>query len=127
MNALYKIKGTVIEGSKRGRKMGYPTLNMHADSSIPEGIYVSQTVIDDITFNSITFVGRAITFGETVFKAETYILNFDRDAYGKNVDVFILKLLRYNKKFDSEKDLVEQMEEDKRLTEEFFNRDITKQ
>ena len=117
---LFTIKGIVREGKKRGKRLGFPTINFPIDANIPEGIYVSQSLIDNRKYRSLTFIGAARTYDEKVFQAETYIFNFGRDIYGQTVTINLLKNIRDNQKFDSEKELIEQMEEDKQMAEEFF-------
>lgn len=69
---------------------------------------------------ALVFIGAAETFGEKDRKAEIYILDFDEDIYGQEVEVEIIKKIRENQKFDSKEALVEQMKEDERLAREYF-------
>ena len=79
MKSLYIFRGKVIAGQKRGKALGFPTANVRLHKKIPEGIYVSQTIINKKVFSSATFIGSAKTFGEKDYKAETYILDFDKN------------------------------------------------
>src|SRR5690349_16932514 len=114
------LTGRVQQHRGRGKKLGFPTLNFPVASSLPEGIYCSQITLNDKTYNALTFLGTAKTYNETIFQAETYILNFDQNVYGENVKVVLLQKIRDNKKFDSEEKLIQQMEEDKKFAEDFF-------
>src|SRR6266576_2532672 len=96
MKQLYIFWGKVIAGQKRGKKLGFPTANVRLHKK----------------YTAATFIGSAKTFGETEYKAETYILNFNQNLYGKWITIRLFKKLRDNKKFDSEKALVLQMKED---------------
>ncbi|MDP3758687.1 MAG: riboflavin kinase, partial [Candidatus Daviesbacteria bacterium] len=60
------------------------------------------------------------TFNEKKFQAETYILNFNQNIYGKWISVKLLKKIRNNKKFNSAKELIVQMKKDKAVTEKYF-------
>lgn len=122
MDSLFRIKGKVIIGKSRGKEMGFPTANIAIFPNYPEGIYVSITEIDGVLYPSVTFIGTVDTFNEKDFMAETYILNFERDIYGKVVVINILKKLRDNKKFDSVDELVHQMKEDERNTRKYFQK-----
>lgn len=124
MKPLNILHGIVQIGNQRGRNLGFPTINIPVNSIQLEGIFISQTVIDKKIYNSLTFIGAAKTFNESVFQSETYLFDFTRDVYGKRVTVNILKKLRNNKKFDSEESLVAQMKLDKKAAEDFFNHDI---
>lgn len=116
------LTGKVQQHRGRGKKLGFPTLNFPVASSLPEGIYCSQIILNQKSYNALTFIGVAKTYNETVFQAETYILNFDQDVYGENVQVVLLKKIRDNQKFDSEEALIKQMEEDRKIAEAYFKR-----
>lgn len=120
MNLKYLILwGKVKKGSKRGKLLGFPTANFSLHKKIQQGIYVSQTKFLGKVFQSVTFIGNATTFGEDEVKAETYILNFNKNLYGKFITVKLLKKIRGNKKFKSEKELIKQMNKDLEDTRKF--------
>jgi len=118
---LFRIKGIVKEGAKRGKNLGFPTANMLFSESLPDGIYISQTIIGNTTFQSVTFIGAAITYNEVNRKAETYILDFNEDLYTKEITVNLLQKIRDNEKFESEEKLIAQMIEDIKYTRKYFS------
>jgi riboflavin kinase/FMN adenylyltransferase len=122
MDSVKTIQGIVQKGHKRGKQMGFPTMNFPLTQQLPEGIYLSKITIDNKTYNALTFIGAAKTFAETTFQAETYVFDFNQDVYGKEVTVELLKKIRDNQKFDSEEALIQQMEEDKKQAKEFFKK-----
>lgn len=124
MQALYTFRGKVREGSKRGKPLGFPTANINLKKHIPEGIYTSQTKVDGKKYQSVVFIGSAKTFGETNYKAESYILDFNMDIYRKIITLKLYKKLRANKKFSSAQALVVQMKKDVLNTRQFFSRDF---
>lgn len=124
MQPIFNLIGKVIKGKNRGKSLGFPTANLAINKSTPSGIFVSITKIKNDTYNSITFIGTADTFDETDFVAETYILNFDQDIYGEEVEINILQKLRDNQKFESVEMLTEQMKIDKEEAEKFFREHI---
>lgn len=117
---MRKIWGKVRIHNQRGRKLGFPTANINLHKNIPEGIYISKTKIGSKIFKSLTFIGIARTFNEQRSHAETYILDFNRNIYGKWITALLLKRIRPNKKFKSVKELIEQMRMDERKTRQFF-------
>jgi riboflavin kinase/FMN adenylyltransferase len=117
---MQTFTGIVIHGNKRGRLLNFPTANVPLSIHIPEGIYISETSIMLETYHSLTFIGNAKTFDEHIYQSETYILNFDEDIYEKEITVTLLKKLRGNKKFDSQEELITQMEQDKKAAEKYF-------
>src|SRR5579872_6356310 len=112
------VLGKVIKGNNRGKLLGFPTANVKLEKEIPQGIYVSQvevhgsrfTVHDKYkVFHALTFIGNAKTFGEKEVFAETYILDFSEDIYGKEIKVQLLHKIRENQKFTTENELIKQM------------------
>jgi riboflavin kinase/FMN adenylyltransferase len=123
METLYTLTGTVKHGQKRGKQLGFPTINFDSTDviqSVEEGLYLSQTVIGDQTYNSLTFIGQAKTFDQKEYLAETYILDFSEDVYDSELTVHILKKLRDNKKFASSEELVTQMKKDEEDARKIF-------
>ncbi|MFH1832863.1 MAG: riboflavin kinase [Candidatus Levyibacteriota bacterium] len=122
MKNNYKFSGKVIQGKKRGKRLGFPTANIAIDEKIPEGVYLSIATIEEKEYQSLTFVGRAETFDENFYHAETYILSWpaDKSLYGQEIKVGLIKKIRENKKFASEQKLAEQMQKDKKEAQEFF-------
>lgn len=137
--------GKVQKGDKRGRELGYPTANMRLHKKFAEGVYVSVVRIHDFKnvipakagiqkqrslgklgmtegqwSPSVTFIGSAKTFGKKDYKAETWIMDFDSNLYGKFVTVKLLKKLRNNQKFESAESLIKQMKEDEKIGRKFF-------
>ena len=121
MNKNLKIKGIVAKGKQRGKLLGFPTANIRLIQSIPEGVYISQTIISSTSLPSLSFVGKAETFNEDDVKLETYIFNFDEDLYGKEIIVELIKKIRNSQKFQSKEKLIEQMEKDKKEALEYFS------
>lgn len=117
-----KFWGKVRKHNQRGRKLGFPTANINLEQDIPEGIYISKTKIEGKVCPSLTFIGKAHTFNERSFHAETYILNFKKNIYGKWMTVTILKKIRENKKFNSAEELVTQMKKDEAVARKYFKK-----
>lgn len=121
MVSLFEVRGIVKKGKQRGRLLGFPTANISVDKGIPEGIYVSEVILNGDTYKSATFVGIVKTFNENDYLLESYILDFNKNIYGEEIVVRLYKKIRDNKKFDSEEDLINQMKNDINLTKKFFN------
>lgn len=121
MKSLGVFWGKVVSGKKRGKSLGFPTANINLHKRIDEGIYISQAKNNNKIYPALTFIGVAKTFGNKDIKAETYLLSFKSNIYDKWLTVRLLKKIRDNKKFKSAKDLVVQMQKDKKLAEKYFN------
>ena len=117
----YKIKGKVIHGYKRGRKLNFPTANLATDFSyvIPiDGVYLTRVTIDDDKYFALTNIGKNPTFENQERRIETYILDFNKDIYGREISIEFLEFFRGDFKFNSVDELIEQMEMDKKLAYE---------
>src|SRR4051812_3091332 len=101
MKALFTIEGVVRKGQQRGKALGFPTANIACPETIPSGIYLAVTTYDGKLYPSLTFIGDAKTFKETVFQSETYLLDFDQNLYGKQIQISLLKKIRENQQFPS--------------------------
>lgn len=110
----FYIDGTVTEGEKRGRKIGFPTINLDTDWDIlPKvGVYATRAYVDDDRFDSITNIGFRPTFGENKLLIETHLFDFSSDIYGKRVRVEFVERIRNEERFKSVDALVAQIKKD---------------
>lgn len=122
----YENHGTVEHGFKRGRKIGFPTLNVSIPKNeriLGEGVYAVKVKIDkdNSWYEGMASIGHNETFGDDLEKAvEINLFNFDKSVYGEKVIVKWYKFLREMVKFDSVEELIDQLNKDKRDTEVFF-------
>lgn len=120
----YSITGEVASGRKEGGKLGFPTANLHPENYLilpSNGVYITSTLMDGQFYPSITNVGLNPTFGDiSKISVETHILNFSKDIYNKNIEVFFMTKIRPEKKFSSRDELVEQIRLDIASAKEFF-------
>lgn len=117
----YTIEGRVVRGNRIGKTIGFPTANLiPADDKLmpPYGVYISETEIEGTLYRSITNIGKKPTVkdDETV-TVETHINNFERDIYGAEIKVRLLRFVRPEMKFDSIDELKTQIKKDSSLTE----------
>lgn len=108
----YSILGKVITGKNRGNKLGFPTANMEPMDNyvIPKnGVYITNTIVDNRRYLSATNIGYNPTFNENVLKIETYILDFSENIYGKIIEVEFIDFLRDDIKFKNKEELINQM------------------
>lgn len=113
----YSIRAEVVHGNHYGRTFGMPTINQLPGPKKllpPNGVYVSRTIVDGIPYQSVTNIGMKPTIEGTYPRgAETFIQEFDRDVYGKTVEVQLYSYARPEMKFSSKEQLIEQMYRDK--------------
>lgn len=115
-----KFSGVVKSHAKRGKKLGFPTANLDVLLGIADGIYAGFCHYDGVANPSLIFIGAPITFDDPRRRAEVYLLDFDEDLYGEEVEVELIKKMRDNIKFSSEAELTAQMQEDEKQAREFF-------
>jgi riboflavin kinase/FMN adenylyltransferase len=112
----YTILGTVKGGEKLGKKLGYPTANLsaHSEQFPPNGVYLGEAWIHRVLYHGVVNLGYrpTVSSGKSERVLEIYLLDFDRDIYGEDVEVRFVRYLRPERKFDSLEALVRQIELD---------------
>lgn len=114
----YTLRGTVIHGDKRGRKIGYPTANLrpeHSKKIIPaNGVYAVKVLVSGQEYFGMMNIGVRPTFEKVVERRlEVNIFDFEEDIYGQTIKVQFLKRIRPEKKFNSIDELKKQLDIDK--------------
>lgn len=116
LNYYFFRRGKVIPGRGRGKKMLYPTANIEpgADLVWPGGgVYLTAVGgVNQQPYLGVTNVGGKPTFEENAPSIETYILDFDREIYGREITLYFLKRLRQTIDFPSVAALRAQIETD---------------
>jgi|AntRauTorckE5430_2_1112549.scaffolds.fasta_scaffold00678_4 hypothetical protein len=101
----YELTGTVIEGQRIGRTIGFPTANIQPLSRlklIPQnGIYAVRVTGDDLTAEGMLYIGDrpSLEDGRGVV-VELNIFDFDDDLYGQQLTVSFVSHLRGDLKLD---------------------------
>lgn len=114
------ITGQVIKGRRRGVKLGFPTVNLTPQSFLQPGIYISETNTGNRKYESVTFIGPNVTFGEKPVLVETHLLDFDGNLYDQKITVSLIRKIRGVIKFKNEQDLVRQIASDIRRARQYF-------
>jgi riboflavin kinase/FMN adenylyltransferase len=119
----YEIEGPVIRGKSRGKKLGFPTANIHPLNDItPPGVFVSKITVGSQILPSVTHVGSKPTFGEKEIMVESYIIDYDDSLYDKKLRLQFLKKLREEKKFDTPEALSLQIKNDLKNALSYFRK-----
>lgn len=105
------IEGEVIHGLENGRKINFPTINQELDENIfPNGTYISRTIIGDKIYKSMSYIGTHPTINQLKKPIlETHLIGFNESIYGQIVKVELLSFLAEETKFNSLKDLQDQL------------------
>ena len=105
----------VIHGDKRGRTIGFPTINQAYPQSLVKlkyGVYLSEVIINGRAYNGITNIGIRPTFKTENVICETYIKDFSGDLYGQDVTLKPKRFLRDEKRFNSLEELKKAIQND---------------
>ena len=109
----YMLSGTVVSGEKLGRKLGYPTANIRLEYDYPlDGVYLTRTVVEEKNYVGLASLGNKPTFNGSEKILEVFILDFNEDIYGQNIEVYFLEEIRKQIKFSNKDELIKQMNED---------------
>ncbi|MCI8275881.1 MAG: bifunctional riboflavin kinase/FAD synthetase [Lachnospiraceae bacterium] len=122
----YTVTGEVVHGNHLGRTFGMPTINqIPAKEKLlpPNGVYTAAIEIDGKIYRGVSNVGYKPTIeGDYPKGVETYIFDFNRDLYGKTLDVQLFHYQRREQKFASVEKLKAQLVKDARESRSFFER-----
>jgi len=118
LGRVHDVRGTVVQGDRRGRELGFPTANV----AIPEEICLPAAGIYAGTFTGADGVARpaAISLGhrptfytdQAYLLLEAYLLDFSGDLYGQVASVGFVERIRAEERFDSVEALVAAMHRD---------------
>jgi len=117
MSRDFAIEGVVEHGDKRGRELGYPTANIVlGDYQRPRyGIYAVRVTLDDgCEHPGVASIGVRPTFDPPRELLETHLFDFDRDLYGRRIEVALHAFIRVEKRFETLDDLVAEMRQDEK-------------
>lgn len=115
----FSITGKVIHGAKRGRKMGYPTVNIELRPGMllpTDGVYAVMVKSRSARYHGVANMGTNPTFTNgTTRHLEAYILDFSGNLYDETLTLEFIKFLRPETAFASAEALKQQISEDVRL------------
>lgn len=108
----HALSGIVVKGRGLGRTIGIPTANLEIPEGVicpKKGVYAGFAVVDGKKYPAVTNIGSRPTVGGHQVRAESWLLDFDGDLYGKTIVLGFLKFLREERKFDSLEELKAQV------------------
>ncbi|WP_153504879.1 bifunctional riboflavin kinase/FAD synthetase [Cumulibacter manganitolerans] len=111
----HRIEGLVVRGDMRGRGLGYPTANLRPPmySAIPaDGVYAGWMTVRDQPRAAAISVGTNPTYSGTERRVESFLLDFEGDLYGEQVQIDFIDRIRTMQRFDSSEALVEAIADD---------------
>lgn len=122
----YMLTGTIQKGKGLGRQINFPTANLHIKETyklVPKnGVYVVQSNL----FGKMVYGMMNIGYNPTVEgkdkSTEIHFFDFNKDLYGKEIQVDILHRIRDEHKFESVDALQKQLQKDKETSHSLISR-----
>jgi riboflavin kinase/FMN adenylyltransferase len=103
-----------VHGDDLGKKIGFPTANLsaHSEQFPPNGVYFAEAKLDGVVYPGVVNLGYRPTMSSDRSDRilEVYLFDFDRDIYGKELELRFVRYLRPEKKFENVDALVRQIE-----------------
>ena len=121
----YQLSGRVRHGDKRGRSIGFPTLNMRVLNHIApaRGVYVVQVHgLSDKPLGGVANLGARPTVKGTENRLETHLFDFNEDVYGRYICVELLTFIRPEQRFDDFDKLKAQIKKDAEQGKNYLRR-----
>lgn len=118
LGRLYSVSGRVVEGSQRGRTIGFPTLNLGPPPPRkllpPEGVYAVRVQTPVGPLGGMMNLGPRPTFGDSATSLEAHLFDTTRDFYAADIRIDFVARLRETRKFASAEQLRKQLRHDER-------------
>lgn len=114
----FEIEGFVRRGDRRGRTIGFPTLNLDLGSYVRpvNGVYAVRVKLENDPdtgwLPGVANLGHRPTFSGTDVLLETHLFDFEGDLYGRRIRVALMDFLRPERRFDGLDELKVQIAED---------------
>jgi riboflavin kinase / FMN adenylyltransferase len=114
LNREWAVKGKVIKGEKRGRKIGFPTCNVRLNNYIVPRLGVYAVRVKGLKFykKGIANIGFRPTFNGKNLLLETNIFGINKNLYNKEISISFRKFIRPEKKFKDLEHLKKQIKID---------------
>jgi riboflavin kinase / FMN adenylyltransferase len=120
LDSYYSLTGTVIDGDKIGRTLGYPTANIVVDDPyklIPaDGVYAAFAYYKNKKYNAMLSIGNRPTLKGSKHLIEANLLDFNEQIYGEKLKIELVSKIRDQEKFDSLELLKQKIDTDKKAT-----------
>jgi riboflavin kinase / FMN adenylyltransferase len=123
----YRMKGTVIHGDKRGRKIGFPTANIeltHPYLLPKNGVYAVRMKIHNQWYDGVCNIGFKPTFknpDDYSLSIEVHLFEFNSSIYGEEVYIEWFERIRDEQKFSGIDELISQIQRDKETAITYFS------
>lgn len=120
------IMGRVVKGDGRGKRLGFPTANIHIDRELvpPVGVYAVKVRVKAKMFHGMANVGRRPSFrglhGDV--NVEAHLFGFQGALYHREIIVEFIQKIREERMFPSPEALIAQLQKDKKKAQAVLHR-----
>ncbi len=100
----YQLSGRVRHGEKRGRTIGFPTLNLKLSENIApkRGVYaVKVHGLREGFVKGVANLGNRPTVGGSENRLEIHLFDFDEEVYGQTICAELVEFIRPEQRFDN--------------------------
>jgi len=120
----YSIQGEVVTGRGVGRTLGYPTANIRPlHSAVPaQGVYAAHAQYNGHRYLAAVNIGIAPTVRHEDLIIEAFLLDFEGDLVGREIELIFHERLRPEMKFPSYEALIEQIDRDVQTVRELLEK-----
>lgn len=111
---FWRVSGKVIGGAKRGAGLGFPTANipLAKGTALAHGIYAVFVHVHGERFEGAAYLGTRPTFDNGDPILEVFLLDFDGDLYGREIEIEFIDYIRGDRRFETVEGLKGQMDKD---------------
>jgi len=111
----YSLRGRVVQGSGRGRTLGFPTANLQVEARkvVPgRGVYATAATVHGRRYGAATNIGYRPTFGGGALAVETHLLDYTGELAGEDLTLAFIHRIRDERTFPGPEALVRQIHDD---------------
>jgi riboflavin kinase/FMN adenylyltransferase len=119
LGRCYRLRGTVVRGSERGRLLGFPTANLRVEDPrkiLPFGVFGGHAFVEGHppARSAVANIGMRPTFngGDPEPSVEIHLLDWEGDLYGRTLEFELRHFVRAERRFDGVETLRRQIAED---------------
>ena len=125
LGRFFVISGRVIHGDKRGKRLGFPTVNIKLNRYLSPvtGIFSGRIRgIGNKQLDAVIYVGTKPVYSGIEVLLEAHILDFDGDLYGRHIQVEFHNKIRDDQHITSEQEMLKQIKLDINETRQYFKK-----
>jgi riboflavin kinase/FMN adenylyltransferase len=110
----WRVRGAVVGGARRGSGLGFPTANipLARGTALGHGIYAVRVHVGGARHDGAAYLGTRPTYDDGMPVLEVFLIDFDDDLYGREIEVEFVDFIRGDRKFATSEALIGQMQAD---------------